>query len=114
MGNDQHLIINGHRLDKDTPHFQNVYGFEPGTPPSESHYSGHVYREGLAPLFYQARQDSPDGGITVDPGHYMVMGDNTMNSLDSRYWGEFPEQYVVGKYFFVYWPFSSRFGWNVQ
>jgi signal peptidase I len=114
MGNDQHLIINGHRLDTNTPHFQNVYGFQPGTPATESHYSGHVYGEGLAPLFYRARQDSPDGGVTVDPGHYMVMGDNTLNSLDSRYWGEFPEQYVIGKYFFVYWPFSTRFGWNVE
>ncbi len=116
MGDDRHLIINGKRLDANTPHFRNVYGFDPATPPQESHFSGHVYREDLAPIFYQARQDknNPDGGITVDPGHYMVMGDNTINSLDSRCWGEFPEQYVIGRYFFVYWPFSSRFGWNVQ
>lgn len=116
IGDDRHLIINGRRLDKNTPHFQNVYGFDPATPPLDSQYSGHVYREDLAPIFYQARQDknNPDGGVTVDPHHYMVMGDNTMNSLDSRCWGEFPEQYVLGKYFFVYWPFSTRFGWDVQ
>ena len=116
MGDDQHLIINGKRLDKNTPHFGNVYGFDPAAPLQDSHYAGHYYSEQLAPVFYQARQDknNPDGGITVDPHHYLVMGDNTMNSLDSRCWGEFPEQYVIGKYFFVYWPFSTRFGWSVQ
>jgi signal peptidase I len=44
----------------------------------------------------------------------MVMGDNTLNSLDSRVWGDFPETNVIGKYFFVYWPFSTRFGWSVH
>jgi signal peptidase I len=42
----------------------------------------------------------------------VVFGDNTVNSLDSRYWGDFPEQNVIGKSFFVYWPFSQRFGWG--
>jgi len=42
------------------------------------------------------------------------MGDNTMNSYDSRYWGPFPEDHVVGKFAFVFWPISSRFGWAVR
>jgi signal peptidase I len=42
------------------------------------------------------------------------MGDNTMNSLDSRYWGDFPATCVIGKSFFVYWPITSRFGWGNQ
>jgi hypothetical protein len=28
----------------------------------------------------------------VSPNHYLVMGDNTMNSSDSRTWGDFPHQ----------------------
>jgi len=43
-----------------------------------------------------------------------VMGDNTMNSLDSRYWGDFPATSIIGKSFFVYWPITSRFGWENQ
>ena len=49
---------------------------------------------------------------------YMVMGDNTMNSLDSRAWGDFAQGSVIGKSAFVYWPFFSqgdrpgRFGWS--
>jgi hypothetical protein len=33
-----------------------------------------------------------------------------MNSLDSRYWGDFPADSIIGKSFFVYWPFTERFG----
>jgi signal peptidase I len=41
----------------------------------------------------------------------MVMGDNTLNSLDSRSWGAFPARNVIGRYWFVYWPITERFGW---
>jgi signal peptidase I len=116
IGNDRHLIINGNRLDANTPHFENVYSFDPKQPPQESHYSGHVnqtvanqygYTYPLAPLF-------PDEStiFQTQPNHYMVMGDNTMNSSDSRTWGDFTRTNVIGKYMFVYWPVSERFGFN--
>jgi signal peptidase I len=120
IGDDHHLIIDGHRLDTNTPHFENLYNFDPKQPPVESHYDGHYkgYYQGpgypmaqdISPVF----TDSPGGVFNVRPNHYMVMGDNTLNSLDSRFWGDIPETNVIGKYFFVYWPISSRFGWNVR
>jgi signal peptidase I len=118
IGDDRHLVINGKRLDASTPHFENVYSFNPKEPPRDSHYSGHVNEKvqkkyypnsygNLAPLF-------PDGStvFTTQPNHYMVMGDNTMNSYDSRGWGDFPATNVIGKSFFVYWPITDRFGWG--
>jgi signal peptidase I len=105
IGEDRHLIINGKRLDAATPHFEKVYSFNPKGPPQESHYSGHV--DGHMPYL----EGHPDG-IVVPKGEVMVMGDNTMNSLDSRYWGSFPQSYVIGKSFFVYWPITDRFGWG--
>jgi signal peptidase I len=108
IGDDRHLIINGtNRLDASTPHFENVYTFDPAKAPQESRYSGHVKLPYLAPLF----MDRPQG-FTVTEDHYMVMGDNTMNSRDSRDWGDFPSRNVIGKSCFVYWPITDRFGWG--
>ena len=113
LGEDRHLILNGKRLDASTPHFENVYSFlqdskgNPMEPPRDSHYSGHVNFPYLAPVF----QGKPEG-VVVAPDHFMVMGDNTMNSYDSRGWGDFPANNVIGKSFFVYWPITDRFGWG--
>jgi len=56
----------------------------------------------------------PDEKATrqIRPNHYLVLGDNTLNSYDGRAWGEFSRTNVIGKYCFVYWPISSRFGWS--
>jgi signal peptidase I len=113
--NDRHVAINGRELTASTPHFENVYSFS--GPPQEDHYSGHVNslvaqqagRPIMAPLFQDENAE-----YTVPPHEYFVCGDNTMNSYDSRYWGAFPEDHVVGKFAFVFWPISSRFGWAVR
>jgi signal peptidase I len=116
IGDDRHLIINRtNRLDASTPHFENVYGFDPQDPPAESKFSGHINetvgervgRAGIAPLF-----PNQESVYTLPPDTYMVMGDNTVNSFDSRAWGPFPATNVIGKEFFVYWPLTSRFGWG--
>lgn len=115
IGNDQHLLIDGQRLDASTPHFENVYSFP--SLPKENHYFGHVNgvvarqygRPGLAPLF----QDDTCEHV-VGARHYLAMGDNTLNSSDSRAWGDVPRENVIGKCWFVYWPFTERFGWGTR
>ncbi len=107
IGDDRHLIINGERLDASTPHFENVYSFDPREPPRDSHYSGHVKSPELSPLILE----NPTGFL-VSSNHYMVMGDNTLNSLDSRRWGDFSADSVIGKSLIVYWPITDRFGWG--
>ncbi|MEO6035046.1 MAG: signal peptidase I [Verrucomicrobiota bacterium] len=117
IGDDQRLRIDGVSLTSTTPHFERIYSFS--NIPRDSHYFGHVnervarsvHRPGLAPLF-------PDEQTVreIPPGNYMAMGDNTLNSSDSRTWGTLPGKNLVGKSAFVYWPFSnhgeSRFGWG--
>lgn len=63
----------------------------------------------------------------VRPGHYLMLGDNSRRSSDSRAWGrrdqlpqggwthdlrqthEVPESLIVGRAFFVYWPHGVPF-----
>ena len=52
----------------------------------------------------------PESTVTVPLGSYFALGDNSADSLDSRYWGFVPKMNVVGKGLFVYWPFSSHWG----
>ena len=116
IGNDRHMVINGVRIDASTPHFANVYGFNPNLPPAESQYAGHVNgtisetygiadRSRLAPNFPDEQTVFTNG-----PASLMVFGDNTCNSSDSRYWGTLPASNVIGKACFVYWPLTKRFG----
>jgi signal peptidase I len=119
VGDDRHLIINRtNRLDAATPRFEFVYGFDPAKPPEDSHFSGHVngkqadlhgHSSQLAPLF-----PNQDAVLNVPNGRLIVMGDNTMNSLDGRSWGTFDERKVIGNASFVYWPISKRFGWGFR
>ena len=51
-----------------------------------------------------------DGELLIADGHYFMMGDNSANSHDSRGWGVVPRENIVGRAFFVFWPFSRRWG----
>jgi signal peptidase I len=42
--------------------------------------------------------------ITVPRGHFYMMGDNRGESSDSRIWGPVPEDDVIGRALFRYWP----------
>jgi signal peptidase I len=52
----------------------------------------------------------PEQPFVVPDKHYFAMGDNSYNSYDSRYWGPVPEENLVGRGLFVYWPFSRHWG----
>ena len=47
---------------------------------------------------------------TVEENNYYAMGDNSDESSDSRVWGFVPNSEVVGRAFFIYYPFSKRWG----
>jgi signal peptidase I len=42
--------------------------------------------------------------LTVPSGCYLVLGDNSTNSFDSRFWGTVPNSNITGRISFCYWP----------
>lgn len=69
------------------------------------------YREGYQLTHTKGARLAEEGDVMpLGPAQYAGFGDNTGNSLDSRYWGSIPEKNLVGPALFVYWPFSRRWG----
>jgi signal peptidase I len=97
-------------LPASTTRLENLYSFSDAPAGAkvlqyqDNHYYGHAMIENLA----------PGQQFHIRPDCLFVMGDNTMNSLDSRFWGDFSSDRVIGKSFFVYWPITGRFGWGNQ
>ncbi len=72
---------------------------------------GYVYINGrrlsepyLLPSYRDNRDFKP---VNVRPAHYYLMGDNREISNDSRYFGQVPQRYILGKAIFIYWPISE-------
>jgi signal peptidase I len=87
------LYINGKKAEG--------YGFArvmEAKPPYRGYGPGHDY---LA---------DPNRWFTVPLNGYFALGDNSYNSYDSRYWGPVPEENLVGRGLFVYWPFNQHWG----
>ena len=47
---------------------------------------------------------------TVGGQNYYAMGDNSDESSDSRVWGFVPQSEIIGRAFFIYYPFTKRWG----
>jgi len=56
--------------------------------------------------YYYNRGDygEKDQIIEVPDDAYYALGDNSISSRDSRYWGFLPKKYLKGKAFLIYWP----------
>ena len=68
------------------------------------------YRGYSNPAYPAQYLTTPESSFTVPPHSFFALGDNSYNSSDSRYWGVVPERNVIGRGYFVYWPFSNRWG----
>jgi len=96
-----YLVINGRKITK-------PFAFWRLLNDSQAGYMGYTvpHKEPGAEMFLPA----PRQARVLAAGQYLPLGDNTTVSKDGRYFGPVPESSLVGPAFFVYWPFSPRFG----
>jgi signal peptidase I len=56
------------------------------------------------PYVDPALRDHRTGVWRVPPGHYFFLGDDRVNSCDSRVWGPVPRGSLIGPVVLTYWP----------
>ena len=73
---------------------------------TESGFQRVMSRQG----YYTGYTNQGTQQVTLPEGKYWALGDNSANSSDSRAWGTVPEENIVGRAAFVYYPFGHHFG----
>ena len=74
---------------------------------------GIRYRTPLAPLCKRGHYGGVLGSTYENMREYAALGDNTTNSLDSRYWGPVKQFNIIGPASFALWPFTAHWG-NIE
>lgn len=74
---------------------------------------GNVYLNGKVVVeprvasnyYYNQGDHGQEGKVLVVPeGKYLFLGDNSISSLDGRFWGFVDQKDIVGKAIFIWWP----------
>lgn len=75
-------------------------------------FNKNANREGLYRGYFNGLGSYLSAGesLEVPAASYFAMGDNSINSADSRVWGFVPEKDVVGRPLFIYYPLTKRWG----
>lgn len=58
------------------------------------------------PAFYP-KVDATHPSDRFNADEYFMLGDNSLASQDSRYWGQVPQRMLLGQAIWVYWPFRN-------
>ncbi len=66
-------------------------------------YHGHLSGMGFKKFAFGEEYTIPDD-------HYLMLGDNSNFSMDSRYFGTVPRRNLIGRAWFVFYPFTRRMG----
>jgi signal peptidase I len=73
-------------------------------------FGKNAQREGLYRGYVNIERLDAGKTVTIPEDSFFAMGDNSSDSLDSRYWGTVPGKDVIGKPLFIYYPFTRRWG----
>lgn len=95
------LFVNGKARKEVEPFLRNAR--------KEGEYNGYEYPS-YNPVNPPKLMTRLGESVAIPKGKFIALGDNSGNSLDSRYWGFVPENSIIGKAFFIYYPFTKRWG----
>ena len=56
------------------------------------------------PYYNQGQYAQKGQAVTVPADSYFVLGDHSVSSHDSRFWGFVPKQNLIGKAYKIFWP----------
>jgi signal peptidase I len=106
---DNRVYINGRLLNEPYTYFRGGASIRNFPPQNAYDWYEDYERSVIFPHQYRACvEESPAGKVfRVPAGHYFCMGDNRDNSLDCRYWGPLPADYIVGKPWRIWWSYQS-------
>lgn len=93
-----YILVNGSRLTEPTI-FRKIAEGQIG-------YGGYCLA--ISNTAFTAYLTSPADRITLGPDEYFIMGDNSKNSLDGRYFGPIKRSAIIGKAFYIYAPADRK------
>lgn len=70
--------------------------------------AAHLADPARAGGYHPTRDDW--GPLVVPAGHYLMLGDNRDESMDSRYWGFVPHENLKGRALLLYWSWGADTG----
>ncbi|MDD5645224.1 MAG: signal peptidase I [bacterium] len=74
-------------------------------------YLGNIYYRNTGLSGFDGEYGQEGRAVQVPENMYFVLGDNSGNSKDSRYWGFVHRDNILGRAFFIWWPISNRWGY---
>jgi signal peptidase I len=104
------VFVNGQPLDEPYVQYQftSMFPLRDNFPPPVDQIATLPAAWGLDPGWArEMAQFIEKDGLRVPQGYLFMMGDNRDNSLDSRFWGFVPQEYIVGEPLFVYWSYDA-------
>ncbi|MBQ9803702.1 MAG: signal peptidase I [Lentisphaeria bacterium] len=92
------------RIQDIEPRFRKIYSHRGG-------YHGHLSCNEMETGAQAGMRDFSRGKeFTVPEDEYLMLGDNSRFSMDSRYFGTVPRRNLIGRAWIVFYPFSRRVG----
>ena len=101
------LFINGARATG--PEFARVMAAQDGYR-GYSNVANHNHPNGTVTQRPMDLLNNPEATVSVPEKRYWAQGDNSYYSSDSRDWGTVPQENIMGRGVFVYWPFGAHWG----